>query len=50
MEQDSCPVVLEVAQATSVGLDQLNGAVEAFRSRVARQFAVKRPSSDSVAS
>ena len=34
MKQDPCPVVGEVAKPTRVGLDELDGAVEAFSAGV----------------
>ena len=35
MKQNSCPVVGEVTQSTCVGLDELDGAIEAFGAGVA---------------
>ena len=35
MEQNPCPVVREVTKPTGTGLDELNGAIEAFGTGVA---------------
>ena len=35
MKQNSCPIVGEVSKSTGIGLDELNGAVEAFCTGVA---------------
>ena len=34
MEQNPCPVVREVTKPTGIGLDELDGTVEAFRTGV----------------
>jgi hypothetical protein len=35
MKLNSCPVVVEVAKPAGVGLDEPNGAIESFGSRIA---------------